>query len=73
MSMVFSRTAIIPVCGSRVRAVRVVGVASDVCLQACSCSSWGWSVAPAIMLILWKERSPIVAEMLLHLETSRTK
>jgi hypothetical protein len=30
-------------------------------------------VAPAIMLILWKERSPTVAEMLRHVQTSRTE
>lgn len=70
MSMLFSRTAIIPVWlvvfglftlfGSPMTfgtgvLLLIVGV-----------------VAPAIVLILWKEPSPTVAEVLHHAEASRT-
>lgn len=70
MSVLFTRKAIIPVWVIVFGLLAVLGpgtVDTSVLLLIVGV------VAPVIMLILWKEPSPTVAEVLHHVEASRTE
>ena len=71
MSMLFSRTAIIPVWLVVFGLFAWFGPPMSVATGMLLLIMGG--VALAIMLAVWKEHSPTVAEVLHHVETSRTE
>lgn len=70
MSMLFRRKAIVPMWVIAFGLLAVFGpVTTDIRVLLLIVGV----VAPAIMLILWKEPSPTVAEVLHHVDSPRTE
>lgn len=70
MSMLFRRKAIIPVW---VIVFGLFALFGPVTVATGTLLLMVGIVAPAIMLILWKEPAPTVAEVLHHVDSSRTE
>ena len=71
MSILFSRTAIVPVWLILLGLFALFGPPMTSATSTLLFIVGG--VAPAIMLVLWKEHAPTVAEVLHQVETSRTE